>query len=709
MTMTVRLISVSMVALSVTIPAVAQQQNAQPQLRLTVPTVIVTAQKEPADGQTLPVSVTAVSRDDITDAGITTVSDAAMYAPNTYFTEFTARALSFPRFRGIGTSPANPGITTYIDGVPQLNTNSSSIEFQGIEQVEFVRGAQSALFGRNTLGGVVSIVSSRPSLTAWTGNASVPLGNFDAREVRAGISGPLFDKVGVGFAFGRHERDGFTTNQVTGNDVDYRSATFWKAQGLWTPAANWEAQAIVSGERARDGDLALNDLAALRSNPFRVARDFEGRNDRDILSTTLLARHVGSRFTFTSTTGFVRWDTEAVTDLDYTPLPLVTRDNAEEDNQFSQEVRFASAPNTSAQLFRSTPLRWQSGVFFFTQNYDQNAVNSYAAGLIPQIPFASSQYSPRSALDDIGFGVYGQGTMTFRENLDLAVGARFDYESKEASLDSSFLPPLPPSPSVTADESFSNVSPQFSLSYRFEPNRMAYVSVGRGFKAGGFNPASPPGSEAYGEELTWHTEGGVKTTWADGRVVANAAVFYIDWADMQLNLPNPFVPAQFYIANVGGARSTGVELELDTRPWANFDLFGMVGFTNGRFKDGSQSSGVDVSDNELPNTPGYTASLGAQQSWALGPRATLYGRAEAVFYGGFQYDEANTAGQEAYSLASFRGGVRWAHLFAEGWVRNAFDTRYIPIAFPYAGFAPSGFVGENGPPRTFGFTGGVSF
>jgi iron complex outermembrane receptor protein len=265
---------------------------------------------------------------------------------------------------------------------------------------------------------------------------------------------------------------------------------------------------------------------------------------------------------------------------------------------------------------------------------------------------------------------------------------------------------------VNAERSFSNVSPQVALTYRFQPGQMGYVSAGRGFKAGGFNPASPSGSEAYGEELTWHVEGGAKTSWANGRVRANAAVFFIDWNDLQLNLPNPAVPAQFYIANVGGARSAGLELELSARPQSSIDVFAALGYTHARFKDGSVSSGLDVSSNELPSTPGYTASAGVQYSHALGTRffeATMYGRAEAVFYGAFKYDDANIAGQEAYSLANFRAGVRGRRLFAEAWVRNAFDTRYIPIAFAYPNFASSGFVGENGPPRTFGITGGVTF
>ena len=118
-----------------------------------------------------------------------------------------------------------------------------------------------------------------------------------------------------------------------------------------------------------------------------------------------------------------------------------------------------------------------------------------------------------------------------------------------------------PGTSVDADKSFSNVSPQVALAYRLQPDKTLYATVGRGYKAGGFNSASPAGSEAYGEEHTWHFEGGAKTLWANGRVSTNAAVFYIDWDDLQLNVPNPAVPAQFYITNVGGAVSKGVEVE----------------------------------------------------------------------------------------------------------------------------------------------------
>ena len=138
-------------------------------------------------------------------------------------------------------------------------------------------------------------------------------------------------------------------------------------------------------------------------------------------------------------------------------------------------------------------------------------------------------------------------------------------------------------------------------------------------------------------------------------------------------------------------------------------MFGGVGYTRAKFGDGSVSRGVPVEGKLIPNTPEYTATIGAEVSRPAGSGASMFGRVEAVFYGSFQYDPSNTAGQEAYSLTNLRAGVRGGRLLVEGWVRNAFDTRYVPIAFPYEAFAPSGFIGEPGRPRTFGITAGVSF
>jgi iron complex outermembrane receptor protein len=203
-------------------------------------------------------------------------------------------------------------------------------------------------------------------------------------------------------------------------------------------------------------------------------------------------------------------------------------------------------------------------------------------------------------------------------------------------------------------------------------------------------------------------EGGLKTLWANGRVSTNASVFYIDWDDLQFNVPDPFVPAQFYIANVGGASSKGVEFELAARALPGFDVLASIGYTNAKFGAGAFSSGVDVEGNTIPNTPDYTMTFGGQYTAALGP-ATLQARADAVFYGAFEYDDLNTLGQDAYSLVNFRVGVSAGFLLGELSMRNAFDTKYIPFAFPYPNFTMSGFVGEMGAPRTFTVSAGVRF
>ncbi len=680
-----------------------------PQVRLTLPAVTVTAQKEPEDARKLPVSVTAVSSDTIERAGIRIVSEAGVFAPNVIFTEFTARKLSNPRFRGIGSSPGNPAVTTFLDGVPQLSSNSSSVELLDVEQIEFVRGPQSALFGRNTLGGIVNVTSRRPGAGKWTGQLSVPFGNFSSWDIRGNASGALIaDTLSASAAFSYGEREGYTVNDVTGHDIDSRGAFTGKGQLLWKPARQWEARVIVSGERSRDGDYALNDLAALRENPFHTSRDYEGYTNRDIFGTTILTERTGANMRLSTTTGFVKWKTEDSTDLDYSPLPLLTRDNAEEDFQFTQEVRLAST--TPTRLSDTAALKWQTGVFLFTQSYQQDAVNRLAPFVLsPFVAVPVNQYSPVSELDDFGLGVFGQGTVTLKDRLDVVAGLRVDYENKNADLKTFFDPAIAPPTVVVAEDSFGTVSPQFAVAYRLQPQYNVYATVSRGYKAGGFNPASPAGSEAYGEENTWNVEGGLKSLWAKGRVALNSAVFFIDWNDLQLNVPNLNVPGQIYIANVGGASSKGVEFDLAARPAPGVDVFASFGYTNATFSSGSTSVGLDVSGNDIPNTPDYTASFGVQYGRALNSATSAYGRADVVLSGAFKYDDANLEGQDAYSLVNFRGGVRGKLFFAEGWVRNAFNTTYIPVAFAYGPLAPSGFIGENGAPRTFGLRAGVTF
>ena len=124
---------------------------------------------------------------------------------------------------------------------------------------------------------------------------------------------------------------------------------------------------------------------------------------------------------------------------------------------------------------------------------------------------------------------------------------------------------------------------------------------------------------------------------------------------------------------------------------------------------GSVSSGVNVAGNALPSTPGYTTTLGARYRRTIAGGLALSGRGEVALVGAYKSDDANSAGQEAYALTNLRAGVQRGPLLVEAWIKNAFDTRYVPVAFAYPGLAPSGFVGEVGRPRTFGVNVSVQF
>jgi iron complex outermembrane receptor protein len=691
-------------ALSISAPA-----DAQTQVRSTT-TVTVIGQKELDQISNLPLSGTALLGRLLPDAGIQIPSDGARFSPNTQFTEFTARKLSNARIRGLGASPANPGVTTYVDGVPMLNANTSSFDFLDVEEMQVIRGPQSTLYGRNAIGGVINIISATPSLTDWSGQASVPLGSNSLFETRANLNGPLVkDKLAAGFALAYSRRNGFTEDIVSETDVDYREGFGFKGQVLWTPNASFSTKLILSGERARDGDYALSDLALVEQFPFEVTRDYLGRTERDMFLTAMLSRYDTGRFSITNAFGFLDWKTFDTTDLDYTFLPLATRDNLEDAAQITDEVRILSPAGKPLNLGGNIGLRWQAGALFFKNDYNQNAVTTTAPFVLdPSIGFSVSSISPDAQLDDVGVGIYGQGTFAFGSRFEASVGARFDYERRDAHILTAFSPMIAPDIVVDQSRTFSDVSPQFAAGWRVNDTFMVYGAWSRAFKAGGFNPISIPGNESFDEEHASNIEGGVKYKSNNDRYSASAAVFSIDWDDLQLNVPILFSPGAFYIDNAGSATSRGVEFEGSFRPNTSWSFYSALGLTRARFSDGSFAGGLDVSGNEIPNTPAYTVGFGAQYTKTI-RQHELWGRIDVGVTGAYQYDEANTAGQDAYTLTTIRGGMRLGFFTIEGWVRNAFDVRYAPLAFPFPGFTLSGFLAEPGAPRTWGVTAGVRF
>ena len=287
--------------------------------------------------------------------------------------------------------------------------------------------------------------------------------------------------------------------------------------------------------------------------------------------------------------------------------------------QFTQEVRIASAANAPIRLSDRVPLKWQAGVFAFVQSYEQDAVNAYSPFVLsPQLPLAVSQHSPQATLDDAGVGVFGQATVTLAERVDVTGGARMDHENKTASLRTFYSPAIAPERLVTPEESFSNVSPQMSVAVRLSPDRLVYASMARGFKAGGFNAASPVGQRSIRRRADlesrrrreddlggWPRHGQRRgVSHRLGRSAAEPARSCR--AGTVLHRERGRRGEQR--CRGGGARTGAAWQWISSAP---------LGTRSARFSDGSISSGVNVAGNAIPNTPDYTAMFGSQLSRSL--------------------------------------------------------------------------------------------
>ena len=666
------------------------------------PPVIVTARKWEEDVQEVPQSISVLVDALIRDAGITTVREASFLVPNLFMTEFSSRRLSFPTMRGIGSGQGDPAVTTYVGGVPQLTTSSTNLPLFQVERVEFLRGPQGTLYGRNALGGVIHIVPKRPS-EAFEAEIGASYGNFRQRELNLAMSGPLveerlyFSLAGLAAA-----RDGFTENEFTGHDVDHRDELYGRAEVLWT-SERWEIRVAIYGERARDGGFVLSDLDELRDHPRRIDQDYEGKADRDIIAPSLTWEYLGDAVELIGISAYQDWDVHETADFDFSPIDGVRRRTKESQQYFNQEIRLSSAEGAGPRIGDHLVLKWLVGTNFFLSDSSRSAANDFRPGGAG-ILFPPAQVGTATSwgdFDDLGMAVFGQVTGTLAETVDLGIGLRYDYERKQADISQSFVtggfPVLETSRDL--DESYDHFVPRFSLDWRITERVMVYGLVAQGFKAGGFNLSAPAGELAFGPETSWSYELGLKTTWFDDRLRLNAAAFYIDWDDLQLSLFDQMSGG--YVANAGESTSRGFELELEAEIFEGIDVFGSVGYTDAEFDEYVDPYGADVSGNDLAYVPETTWSAGVQASGELGEEGRWFARAQVSGVGTFYYDAGNLE-SESFTVFDFRAGIEQPHWRLEAWMRNALDEDYVPVAFQPSPVDPFLFVGESGAPRTFG-------
>ena len=687
----------------------AQEQGDQDKKKQVV---VVTARKFAEDEDKAPLSLTTVDEQQIRDRGIESVRDISLSIPNALVTEFSSRRLSFPYFRGVGSGQGDPAVTTFVDGVPQLTVSSSNLPMLDVERVTFLRGPGGVLYGRNTIGGAIQVETATPPEETTLG-LRTRFGNFDLQDYSAKFSTQVTDGLAFGLSANYFMRDGYTTNTLTGNDVDSREHLFARGQLFWTPDDQNEVRFVLYGERARDGGFVLADISGLNQNSHRITQDFEGRVDRDILAGSIVWKHFGESFDLVSITAMQDWEIDETADFDFSFIDGIRRFTTEEQRYFSQEIRIGTPEAEAEREADGTKIRWLAGISGFVADSERGASNVFrpaGAGIL----FPPNRVGTDAAtgdFDDLSLAAFAQVVV---ENgpWEFTGALRYDYEDKEARIRRNFTNNFGtfPTASTDASEDYDELLPRASVAYQASENALVYAMAARGFKAGGFNLTAPTGREAFGVETSWNYELGVKTNWEDDRIRANVAVFHIDWEDMQLS--------QFdsnsggYVQNAGESTSQGIEVELSGRPFEDieqFEVFASAGWTSTEFDSFVDSFGTDVSGRNLPFAPERTTSVAAQWTDTVADDGTRgFLRAEYSHIGKFFYDASNL-GSERYELVNLlvgAGGKNWS---IEGGIRNVFDERYIPVAFQANPANANFFVGENAAPRTIGVSFRITF
>ncbi|MEM7062518.1 MAG: TonB-dependent receptor [Cyanobacteria bacterium P01_B01_bin.77] len=657
--------------------------------------IVVTAEKKPEALQDVPLSVTALTEQDIEDADITSLEDIARNTPN--FSMFSSGNRFFTQYsiRGISnaSSLANRDpVDFYIDGVPTGFATFIDFDLPDLERVEVLRGPQSVLYGRNALAGVVNIITRKPTNT-FEFAGSGQYGNFDALDLRASASGPIVeDELFFRLSGSYGSRDGYVDNTFLDEDVDHQSGGTGRAQLRWTPTENWDILLNGSFEDYQEG--APPYVLLSQSDPFETDQNFDGFNELTSDTQSLKASYTHSNFRFTSVTARRFSRSEFEFDGDATAADSLIRTSGETNNTiFSQELLLQS-PEAADQL------QWTLGGYFESNQANQidNGIRFGADGALlgfPLPPGASNLANVET--DSTTLAVFGQASYQPIDPLTLTAGLR--YESTHSTLDNfERILSIPGAPSSTIlalndiDQNGSEVLPSFTADYRFNPDLMVYGSLTRGYRPPGIN-LSPATEETatYAAERSWNYEIGLKSAWFDNRLGLNLALFHNPVNNFQvLTFDNNTLGASIENADVS---ITGAELELRATPTDGLDVIAGLGFVDAEFTDYPNNESFD--GNQLTYAPDLTYNLAVQYRSPAG----IFGRVELQGAGTTYFEPDNTLKQEPYAIINARLGYEAENYGVYLFANNIFDTEYINQAFS---LPPLGGLGIYGAPSTYG-------
>ncbi len=607
----------------------------------TIEEVIVTAQKRSESLQDIPLAVTAFSGDQLREDGVTSVEDIGSRTPGLVFSAFSVGQPEIA-IRGIGTkedgAAASDSTVISVDDVYIAARTAQVFDIFDLERVEVLRGPQGTLYGKNSIGGSINFVTSRPT-EEFSGRGRVTVGDNGRLDVGGVLSGGLSDQVLAKLSFSQREYDGHTTNVHNGQTLDSKDTLSYRGQLLWMPNDDAEILLTIDGADDEIGDtnrepvgsagdsvdnnannpLQVNAAFGGAGDPFSAANDEVGFTDREVEGYSL---RVNWNFDSVSLTSITSWresdfnwaeDSEGLPGLSsFNPADPaafgfrrdVTDSAIEDTEQLTQEIRLASNGDGSVE--------WVLGAFYSLEeiNRTETFCIPNCGGNVLDVVYPAGQnrvadrFIVNSSIqtnESDSSAIYGQATFSLRDDLSLTAGLRYSTEEKDVTfagdVDDGVVPVgvfIQENFSVADSDSWSNVSGRLAIDWQMADDALVYASVSNGFKSGGYigSPSTPSRAvNSFDEETAVNYELGLKSTWLDNSLRLNIAAFFTDYEDLQVtrfaqladNPGNAF--GEFITENAAEAEISGLEVEFTWLPSDSLEFGGSYAYLNTEFKD----------------------------------------------------------------------------------------------------------------------------
>ncbi|MBQ2394323.1 MAG: TonB-dependent receptor, partial [Alistipes sp.] len=651
---------------------------------------------------------------------ISALKDASEVVPNFYIPDYGSRMTTSVYVRGLGARIDQPVVGMNVDNVPVLIKEGYDFEMVDIERIEILRGPQSTLYGRNTMGGVVNIYTLSPF--NWQGvKLGVEYGSGNTLKARASTYQKILPNLATAVSAYYTRTDGFFENLNTGKNCDTEQQGGGRFKLAWR-GDRWHIENTLAFSLTKQGGYpyayAGEDILDAQGKQIisngEISYNDPCSYERVEVSDGVTVRYDAPKFSVSSITSYRYHDDKMTLDQDFTPLSYFTLVQAREEHAATEEIVLRSKEGAHGKY------NWLCGAFGFFKHSDMNAPvqfkrtgieeliikNASGTSGIPLI-FDNEELLFDSYFDMPTWGVaaYHESSLTLGKFL-LTAGVRFDYE--RARLDyrcesdaRGMFGVAPITPDNFADRlhnSFFEILPKVTATVRFDARNSLYASVAKGYKAGGFNTQmfsevqqsrlmkqmgvamhrmSIDEIVAYKPEYSWNYEIGAHAATADGRFVAEAALFYIDCRDQQLTVFPEGQTTGRMMTNAGKTRSFGAEMSARVSPFRNFDVSLSYGYTNARFVE-FRSGKSDYAGQYVPYAPQHTAAARATYQIAIQTRwlkqITLGVGYKGV--GPIYWNEENSLKQNYYSLLDASVRLAGPHYSVEVWGKNLAGAEY---------------------------------